>query len=56
MEGYINESFVLKFKTISGEEELNFVLFECKDELWIFEKCIKLQDSDTDSIVDPNSP
>ncbi len=27
MEGYVNESFVLKFKTISGEEGLNFTLF-----------------------------
>lgn len=56
MESYINESFVLKFKTISGEEELNFTLYECKEGFWVFEKCTKLLDSINDAVIDPNTP
>ena len=30
IEGYINASFLLKFKTVSGEENLNFTIRECR--------------------------
>ena len=56
MEGYINESFVLKFKTISGEENLNFTFHECREGIFSIEKCKKLLDSNVDAIVDPNMP
>lgn len=56
MEGYVNESFVLKFKTISGEESLNFTLLECKSRWLLDDKCKEILNSNDDGIVDPLSP
>lgn len=56
IEGYINASFVLKFKTISGEENLNFTIQECKVRLLGGEKCKVILDSNINAVIDPNMP
>jgi hypothetical protein len=56
IEGYINASFVLKFKTVSGEEKLNFTIRECRVGLFGHENCKAILDSNIDAIVDPNDP
>ncbi len=56
IEGYINQSFVLKFKTVSGEEKLNFTVRECKIGLLGRESCKAIRDSNVDGVIDPNDP
>ena len=56
IEGYINASLVLKFKTVSGEEKLNFTIRECRVVLLGHENCKDMLDSNKDVIVDPNDP
>lgn len=56
IEGYINSSFVLKFKTVSGEENLNFTIKECKTGFLLNENCKTIRDSNLDAVIDPNDP
>jgi hypothetical protein len=56
MEGYINQSFMLKYKTITGEKELNFTIYECRTLVLNLERCVKILNSFENGTVDTASP